>query len=127
MKYITCDEYDGKNTPNRTLDLKTAFREVRCLDYHNMKVKETPTYAPFYIPEDDPMNGRSFMEFSTDLSAVTIKDGASIGSRNLGSWKAGLSNPLTLNDADNMSDYSAQLVYRIVTMEVGNELGYCLK
>lgn len=29
MKYITCDDYDGKNTPNRTLDLKTAFQEVR--------------------------------------------------------------------------------------------------
>ncbi|XP_050348568.1 ionotropic receptor 25a isoform X2 [Nymphalis io] len=107
MKYINCDDYDGKNTPNRTLDLKTAFQEV----------KETPTYAPFYLPEDDPMNGRSFMEFSTDLTAVTIKDGASIGSRSLGSWKAGLLNPLSLTDPDNMSDYSAQLVYRIITVE----------
>ncbi|CAH0399704.1 unnamed protein product [Chilo suppressalis] len=107
MKYITCDEYDGKNTPNRTLDLKTAFQEV----------KEIPVYAPFYIPDDDPMNGRSFMEFNTDLTAVTVKDGASIGSRSLGSWKAGLSNPLSLTDPDNMSDYSAQLVYRVVTVE----------
>lgn len=65
------------------------------------------------------MNGRSFMEFNTDLTAVTIKDGASIGSRILGSWKAGLQNPLSLTDPDNMSDYSAQLVYRIVTVEVG--------
>lgn len=82
-------------------------------------MKETPTYAPFYIPVDDPMNGRSLMEFSTDLSAVTIKDGASVGSKVLGTWKAGLSNPLTLTDSDNMSDYSAQLVYRVVTVEVG--------
>lgn len=59
------------------------------------------------------------MEFSTDLSAVTIKDGASVGSKVLGTWKAGLSNPLTLTDSDNMSDYSAQLVYRVVTVEVG--------
>nr|AFC91757.2 putative ionotropic receptor IR25a [Cydia pomonella] len=107
MRYISCDDYDGKNTPNRTLDLKTAFHEI----------KETPTYAPFFIPEDDPMNGRSYMEFNTDLSAVTVKDGASIGSRNLGSWKAGLSNPLSLTDPQNMSDYSAQLVYRVVTVE----------
>ncbi|CAK1585204.1 unnamed protein product [Parnassius mnemosyne] len=107
MQYITCEDYNGKNTPSRTLDLKTAFQEI----------KETPTYAPFYIPEDDSMNGRSYMEFSADLSAVTVKDGASIGSRSLGSWKAGLSNPLTLTDADNMSDYSAQVVYRIVTVE----------
>ncbi|KAG6445268.1 hypothetical protein O3G_MSEX003820 [Manduca sexta] len=107
MKYITCDDYDGKNTPNRTLDLKSAFQEV----------KETPTYAPFHIPEDDPINGRSYMEFSTDLSAVTVKDGASIGSKALGTWKAGLANPLSLIDPENMSDYSAQLVYRVVTVE----------
>ncbi|GBP52444.1 Ionotropic receptor 25a [Eumeta japonica] len=107
MKYISCDDYDGQNTPNRTLDLKSSFKEV----------KETPSYAPFYIPDDDPMNGRSYMEFSTELSAVTVKDGASIGSKNLGSWKAGLSSPLLLTDPDNMSDYSAQLVYRIVTVE----------
>lgn len=67
------------------------------------------------------MNGRSFMEFSTEMSAVTIKDAASIGSRSLGSWKAGLSSPLTLTDPDNMSDYSAQLVYRVVTVEVFNK------
>lgn len=82
-------------------------------------MKETPAYAPFYIPDDDPTNGRSYMEFNTDLTAVTVKDGASIGSRVLGSWKAGLSNPLSLTDPDNMSDYSAQLVYRVVTVEVG--------
>lgn len=28
MKYINCDDYDGKNTPDRALDLKTAFQEV---------------------------------------------------------------------------------------------------
>lgn len=84
------------------------------------QVKETPTYAPLFIPQDDPMNGRSYMEFSTDLSAVTVKDGASIGSKALGTWKAGLSNPLSLTDLGaNMSEFSAQLVYRIVTVEVG--------
>lgn len=151
MRYITCDEYDGKNTPNRTLDLKSAFQEVGkvlvatwprtmrlrsvCIkpfitrtyckakvyvsDKHKIfQIKETPTYAPFFIPEDDSMNGRSYMEFSTDLTAVTVKDGASIGSRSLGSWKAGLSNPLSLTDPENMSDYSAQLVFRVVTIEV---------
>ncbi|XP_050678788.1 ionotropic receptor 25a isoform X1 [Leptidea sinapis] len=107
MKYISCDDYDGQNSPNRTLDLKTAFEDI----------KETATYAPFYIPEDGSMNGKSFMEFTTDLTAVTIKDGASIGSKSLGSWKAGLSNPLLLNDPENMTDYTAQLVYRIVTVE----------
>ncbi|CAB3227099.1 unnamed protein product [Arctia plantaginis] len=107
MKYITCDDYDGQNTPNRTLNLKTAFQEI----------KETPTYAPFFFPQDDPMNGRSYMEFSTELLAITVKDGASISSHSLGSWKAGLSSNLTLTDPNNMSNYSAELVYRIVTVE----------
>ncbi|KAJ0183146.1 hypothetical protein K1T71_001122 [Dendrolimus kikuchii] len=107
MKYITCDDYDGKNTPNRTLDLKAAFQEV----------KEIATYAPFLIPEDDPMNGRSYMEFTTDVAAVTVKDGASIGSRSLGTWKAGLNSPLSLSDPDSMIEYSAKLIYRIVTVE----------
>lgn len=87
-------------------------------------MKETPTYAPLFIPQDDPMNGRSFMEFSTDLSSVTVKDGASIGSKALGTWKAGLSNPLSLTDPGNMSEFSAQLVYRIVTVEVGKRSHY---
>lgn len=60
------------------------------------------------------------MEFNTELSAVTVKDGASIGSRSLGSWKAGLSTTLALTDPENMSDYSAQLVYRVVTVMVSN-------
>lgn len=83
------------------------------------QIKETPTYAPFFFPQDDPMNGRSYMEFSTELLAITVKDGASISSHSLGSWKAGLSSNLTLTDPNNMSNYSAELVYRIVTVEVG--------
>ncbi|KPJ17158.1 Glutamate receptor, ionotropic kainate 2 [Papilio machaon] len=59
MKYITCDEYDGKNTPNRTLDLKTAFREVRCLDYHNMKQQ------PFIIRDEEAPKG--FKGYCIDL------------------------------------------------------------
>lgn len=58
------------------------------------------------------------MEFNTEISAVTVKDGASIGSKSLGSWKAGLVSSLALSDPENMSDYSAQLVYRVVTVEV---------
>lgn len=65
------------------------------------------------------MNGRSYMEFTTDMSAVTVKDGASIGSRTLGTWQAGLNSPLSLSDPENMSEYSAKVIYRVVTVEVG--------
>jgi glutamate receptor, ionotropic, invertebrate len=29
MKYLTCDEYDGTNSPEHTIDLRTAFSEVK--------------------------------------------------------------------------------------------------
>lgn len=28
MKFLTCDEYDGKNSPPRKIDLKTSFMKV---------------------------------------------------------------------------------------------------
>jgi hypothetical protein len=29
MKYLTCDEYDGTNSPDHLIDLRSAFVEVR--------------------------------------------------------------------------------------------------
>ncbi|KAL0830384.1 hypothetical protein ABMA28_002566 [Loxostege sticticalis] len=49
MKYITCDDYDGKNTPNRTLDLKAAFQEQE----------------PFIIRDDEAPKG--FKGYCIDL------------------------------------------------------------
>jgi len=31
MKYLTCDEFDGTNSPDHTIDLKSYFVEV---DYY---------------------------------------------------------------------------------------------
>ncbi|XP_045485455.1 ionotropic receptor 25a-like [Pieris rapae] len=104
MKYMGCDDIDGKNTPTRMIDLKTAFKEI----------KEAPTYAPFFIPNSGSMNGRSYVEFTTNISAVTIKDGDLIGTKLLGKWKSGFSNVLNLTKVY-MTNYSAPLVYKIVT------------
>ncbi|CAF4958003.1 unnamed protein product [Pieris macdunnoughi] len=104
MKYIGCDYFDGKNTPTRMIDLKTAFKEI----------KETSSYAPIFIPNRGSMNGRSYVEFTTNLSAVTIQDGVLIGTKLLGKWKSGFSNALNLTNVD-MTNYSAPLVYKIVT------------
>ncbi|XP_077296416.1 ionotropic receptor 25a isoform X2 [Arctopsyche grandis] len=107
MDYITCDEYDGKNSPNRTIELRTSF----------IQVEEPPTYAPLYLSDDVFMNGKSYMEFTLDISAVSIKDGSPVGSRPLGTWKSGLSTELQLVDQTAMKNYTAQVVYRIVTVE----------
>lgn len=58
------------------------------------------------------------MEFNMDISAISVKDGASVGSKTLGSWKAGLSNDLKLVDTTVMKNYTAEIVYRVVTVEV---------
>ncbi|CAH0553818.1 unnamed protein product [Brassicogethes aeneus] len=62
-------------------------------------------------------NGQSFMEFTMILSAVGIREGASDKSITLGSWKAGYDSNLTLLDEQVMSNYTADVVYRIVTLE----------
>lgn len=39
MKYLTCDDFDGTNTPDHSIDLKSYFVEV-CMtrETHNAKV-----------------------------------------------------------------------------------------
>ncbi|XP_045532788.1 ionotropic receptor 25a-like [Pieris brassicae] len=104
MEYMGCDDFDGKNTPMRMIDLLTAFKEI----------KEAPTYAPFFMPNGGAMNGRSYLEFTTNLSAVTIRDGVLIGTKSLGKWISGFSNALNLTNVY-MTNYSAPLAYKIVT------------
>lgn len=106
--HITCDDYDGHNSPKRIgLNLRKYF---------NKESTETPTYGPMQIVQ----NGHSFMEFSMQLSAVGVRDGASDKSLPLGTWRAGFDNNLTLLDTQLMKNYTAAVVYRIVTVEVKN-------
>jgi ionotropic glutamate receptor len=111
--YITCDEYDGKNSPKRIgLNLKKYF---------NKDTSETPTYGPMSIIS----NGYSFMEFNMQLSAVGVRESSSDKSIPLGTWKAGYDSNLTLLDPQNMKNYTADVVYRIVTVEVPTSLRIC--
>lgn len=109
MKYISCDDYDGKNTPARTgLDLKKAISKG---------FSEPPTFGPFKITK----NGDSSMQFNMQLFAVGVRDSASDKSINLGLWKAGFNNNLTLTDPKGMKGYTADKVYRVVTVEVSDQ------
>lgn len=49
MTYLTCDEYDGKNTPERAIDLKSYF----------IGIKEPTTYGNFSLATrpNTPFNG----------------------------------------------------------------------
>lgn len=54
------------------------------------------------------------MKFEADIHAVTIRGGASVNTKNLGSWTAGLNNDLKINAIDDMKNLSANTVYRFV-------------
>lgn len=81
-------------------------------------MEEPPTYAPLYLSDDVFMNGKSYMDFTMEISAVSIKDGSPVGSKPLGTWKSGLSTELKLLDPSSMKNYTAEIVYRVVTVEV---------
>ncbi|KAJ8982944.1 hypothetical protein NQ317_005259 [Molorchus minor] len=102
--YITCDDYDGKNSPKRVgLSLKKYF---------NKGVTETPTYGPFAISS----NGQSYMEFQMQVTSVDVRGGSSDKSTTLGTWQAGFDNNLTLMEPQIMANMTADVVYRIVTV-----------
>uniref|UniRef100_A0A182YN05 Ionotropic receptor 25a n=1 Tax=Anopheles stephensi TaxID=30069 RepID=A0A182YN05_ANOST len=108
MKYITCEDYDGTNTPNHTIDLKTAFVEVT----------EPTTFGPFEIPKGAkvPFNGNTFMKFDMDINAVSIRSGASVNTRNLGTWEASLGAPINVANEAEIKNLTADVVYRVYTV-----------
>ncbi|KAF5270318.1 hypothetical protein FQR65_LT05506 [Abscondita terminalis] len=105
MSYITCDDYEDKNTPPRYgLNLRKYLAQV---------VGETPAYGVFKING----NGDSFMDFDMDVTAVGVRDGSSDKSIKLGKWKAGFETAINFLDAGGMQNYTADIVYRVVTVE----------
>nr|XP_040236493.2 ionotropic receptor 25a [Anopheles coluzzii] len=108
MKYITCEDYDGTNTPNHTIDLKTAFIEVT----------EPTTFGPFEIPKGGKMqfNGNTYMKFDMDINAVSIRSGASVNTRSLGTWEASLNAPIIVANEAEIKNLTADVVYRVYTV-----------
>ncbi|CAH1971639.1 unnamed protein product [Acanthoscelides obtectus] len=103
-KYITCDDYNGHNSPKR---IGLSLRK-----YLSKESTEPPTYGQFLINQ----NGNSYMDFQMAISSVGVRDGASDKSFNLGSWTSGFDNNLTLIDQKVMSNLTADVVYRVVTV-----------
>lgn len=110
MTYLTCDDYDGKNTPERAIDLKSYF----------IAITEPTTYGNFSLVTrpNTPFNGYSYMKFDMDISAVSIFGGASVNTKNLGSWTAGLQSPLSIVETEDMKNLTADVVYRVYTVVV---------
>lgn len=58
------------------------------------------------------------MKFDMDISAVTINKGASVSTKYLGTWKAGLESTLNITSYEDMKNFTAAIVYRIYTVVV---------
>lgn len=56
------------------------------------------------------------MKFEADIHAVTIRNGASVNTKSLGTWTAGLTSELKINAVDDMKNLTAKVVYRIYTV-----------
>lgn len=110
MTYLTCDDYDGKNTPERAVDLKSYF----------VGITEPTSYGNFSLAKGTPFNGHSYMKFDMDISSVSILGGASVNTKNLGSWTAGLAanSPLKIVETEDIKNLTADVVYRVYTVVV---------
>lgn len=75
------------------------------------------TYAPFEFGKGNtPFNGYSYLKFEADINAVTIRGGASVNTKILGTWTAGLNNELKVGSIEEMRNMTADVVYRIYTV-----------
>lgn len=52
------------------------------------------------------------MKFETSIHAVSIRGGASVNTKSLGTWTAGLTNALNIDAIDDMKNLTANTVYR---------------
>lgn len=60
------------------------------------------------------------MEFAASLTVVYVRSGTSDKSRALGTWQAGFDNNLTLFNSKDMQNFTADVVYKVVTVEVSH-------
>lgn len=109
-RYISCDDFDGTNTPERNVDLRSAFGAVT----------EPTTYGSFVLNNEPnaTFNGHSYMKFDMTVSSLSIRMGVSENAKELGTWLAGLNNPLNIQTSEEVRNLTADIVYRIYTVEV---------
>ncbi|XP_057341195.1 ionotropic receptor 25a [Microplitis mediator] len=124
--HITCDEFNGTNTPVRNLDLLPHLREATTNGFE-------PTFAGFYWGNS---NGEHHAEFDMLIQMVVIENGNVVSADNLGTWKADIESPLNLTDSESkVAKHTAVTSFRIVTVRIapfidinatGHWEGYCI-
>lgn len=113
MEYISCDDFDGTNTPDRDIDLRTAF----------VNIQDIPICGNFTFPPPNmPFNGHSWMKFKMDFTAITVLGGTTVNVKPLGNWTADISAPIHVNSIEEMANLTAAQVYRVFTVVVSSTI-----
>ena len=56
-----------------------------------------------------------------DINVIQIRGGNSVNSKSIGTWTAGLDSPIMVKDDEAIKNLTADTVYRIFTVVVGNK------
>ena len=108
MEYVTCDDYDGSNAPDRSIDLKSFF----------MNVSEPAAYGTFTFKNDIEFNGFSMLKFDNDILGVAVRNGLECNEKILGNWTADFSSPFYMDTMKEMGEFNATKILRVSTIVV---------
>lgn len=105
MNYLTCDNYTGSNTPERSIDLRSYF----------MDISEPTTYGQFSFANDNgTFNGYSAIAFDMDILSVTLNVKNEYHERHIGKWTAGLTTHLQLESNRSIKPLKIYRVYTVL-------------
>lgn len=109
MNYLTCDNYTGLNTPERSIDLRSYFVDI----------SEPATYGQFKLVNGNgTFNGYSTIAFDMNILAVSMRHDIDYHEQHLGIWPAGFMIPLKLESRHGMNELTPIKIYRVYTVVV---------
>lgn len=109
MDFLTCNNYTGTNTPERSLDLKSFF----------VNISEPASYGTFSFSNNNvPFNGNSTMQFDMDVLSVSMRSGLNYREEIIGNWSAGFATTLVITSNQTAKELKAKTIYRVVTVVV---------
>ncbi|KAK0083400.1 hypothetical protein PV325_008825 [Microctonus aethiopoides] len=128
-RYMTCNEYQGNNTPERN------FNFLKFLNKSTSDDDFKPTFASFHWGKK---NGEHRAKFEMKVSMVMIDNGNPVSIDDLAEWPAGIDSPLEFSESNKqlVINHTAITSFRIVTVEMapfmiknketGEWTGYCI-
>lgn len=105
--YITCDNFTGQNTPNRSIDLRSYF----------VNIPEPASYGKFLLAHgNSTFNGYSAISF--DMDVLFVKPRLVYQEKYLGNWSVGLMTQLQIESHKRANGLKPTKIYRVYTVLV---------